>query len=145
MPNLSLISLTQALANNQRSVEVVAATLPNNRAAIDAYSDTRTASASGFNTLPGGYVTAGGIDDFANKSYPTAQQEKTMYEQEIAKVAKIQVRGVLTRPKKHLMNMFNLFPFPAACLLAQGVPSTTMAFWNVSTTPRSRASGKTTK
>ena len=187
MPNLSLISPTQALAaNNRRPAEVVAATLPNNRAAIDTYSNARAASASPFNTLPGGsssiqpsianesaYVTAGRVDDFgaikptlsstsntingataapslstqptstpassaspgrrpnsagggnrftvtnaqpleipqenvprqrsaqavgagtssAQKSYPTAEQEKKLYEQAIAKVAKVQVRG----------------------------------------------------
>lgn len=185
MPNLSLISPTQALAaaNNRRPAEVVAATLPNNRAAIDTYSNTRTAPANAFNTLPGGasstaqtsvakesaYGTPGRTDDFgvikpavsstsngsataapsvsaqptsapassgsprrrpnsagggnrftitnaqpqeipqdnvsrqrstqaagpgansAQKSYPTAEQEKKLYEQAIAKVAKVQV------------------------------------------------------
>ena len=186
---MSLISPTQALAaNNRRPAEVVAATLPNNHAAIDAYSNTRNASASPFSTLPGGsssvqpsianessFGAAGRVDDFgaikptvsstsntinnataapslsaqptstpassvspgrrpnsggggnrftitnaqpleipqenvsrqrsaqtagpgansAQKSYPTAEQEKKLYEQAIAKVAKVQVRGLL--------------------------------------------------
>ena len=72
---------TQALAaaahNRGRPAEVVAATLPTNRAALDIYGHTRNPSTAGaFNTLPGGssstaqpsesggYGAASRIDDF---------------------------------------------------------------------------------